>query len=92
MGKPKTIPFDSEKVNVLLPNQESGANMKRIMFDEKMYEHDEYIEQAIKYCNQYGGTIEIDNDFCVYAFYDGMEHWIGYANPLDLDWFDMQFK
>ena len=49
----------------LLSNQESGANMKRIMFDEKMYEHDEYIEQAIKYCKQYGGNIEIDNDFCV---------------------------
>lgn len=66
--------------------------MKRIVFDKTMYEHDDYIEQTIRYCDQYGGVIEVDRDFCVYAIYDGNEHWIGYANPLNLDWFDRQFE
>ena len=57
-----------------------------------MYEKDKYIEQTIEYCKKYGGYIEIDNGFCVYAFYDGAEHWIGYASPVNLDWFEQQFE
>lgn len=66
--------------------------MKRIRFDESKFEKNEYIEKTIALCKEYGGIIEIDMDFCVYAYYDGMEHWIGYAEPYDLDWFDAQFK
>ena len=50
--------------------------MKRIPFDMERYEQNQYISQTIEYCKKYGGYIEIDNDFCVYAFYDGAEHWI----------------
>ena len=66
--------------------------MKRIPFDVKRYEQNQYISQAIEYCKNMRRYIEIDNDFCVYVFYDGTEHWIGYASPLNLDWFDQQFE
>lgn len=66
--------------------------MKRIRFEQKMYEKDKYIEQMVKHCNKYGGFVEIDSDFCAFAIYDGTEHWIGYATPADMDWFEQQFQ
>ena len=57
-----------------------------------MYGKDKCIEQTIEYCNKYGGFVEIDSDFCVFAIYDGTEHWIGYATPVDMDWFEQQFQ
>lgn len=66
--------------------------MRRITFDESKYEKDEYIKKAMELCRIYGGTLMIDIDFCVYAIYDDSEHWIGYANPYDMEWFDAQFK
>lgn len=65
---------------------------KRIPFDMERYEQNQYISQTMEYCKKYGGYIEINNDFCVYAFYDGVEHWIGYASPVDFDWFERQFE
>lgn len=86
------VSFVKIKVNTMLSDQERNAGMKRIRFEQKMYEKDKYIEQTIEYCNKYGGFVEIDSDFCVFAIYDGTEHWIGYATPVDMDWFEQQFQ
>lgn len=66
--------------------------MKRIKFDENRFEVNAYIKETIELCKMYGGTLEIDKDFCVYAIYDGRQHWVGYAKPYDMTWFDAQFS
>ena len=64
---------------------------QRIKFDETKFQINEYIKQSIVLCETYGGFLEIDINFCVYVIYDGGKHWIGYAKPYDMDWFDAQF-
>jgi len=64
----------------------------RIEFQKQNYQYDDMIRKSIEICEEEGSYLQIDENFCVYAFFDGCEHWVGYAKPHDLSWFDSQFK
>lgn len=64
----------------------------RIEFQKYRYEYDDSVKKSIELCEKYGGYLQIDKDFCVYAFYNGSEHWVGYARPYDIEWFNKRFS
>lgn len=64
----------------------------RINFQETRFHYDDNIKKSIEMCEKHGGYLQIDENFCVYAFYDGYEHWVGYAKPHDMKWFEQRFS
>lgn len=64
--------------------------MKNIKFDKSMYEL-KHIKREVEYFENLGYRLVIDHEFCVYAMEGRKKHWLGYARPISLKWFDAQF-
>ena len=64
---------------------------KKILMELSNYDSTS-IQMSIDYFQQFDYQFYIDENFCVYVKYERKYHWIGYARPLDENWFFSQFK